>query len=211
MALATLDRRPLGALGRIGVVAGIHLAALYALASMGVVSIGVESGPLVTTVIDERVPDEPPPPLPPYQPSEPGQVTLPTPDAVPIPMDPPEAGITAEFVPPGDLPEGTGSAVPVPPLLVGVRADPRYPVTRPPYPAEMIRADKEGVVGVEVYVGANGRVTDARIFKSSGFSSFDRSTIDEAKRKWRFLPATRDGVPQAQWHRLQVVFKLTNQ
>ena len=67
------------------------------------------------------------------------------------------------------------------------------------------------VVGIEVLVNPNGRVGDARIFRSSGFSAFDRSTLEEAKRKWRFLPATRDGVPEAKWHRLQVVFRLKNQ
>ena len=56
----------------------------------------------------------------------------------------------------------------------------------------------------------NGRVGDARIVRSSGF---ERSTVtlDEARRNWRLLPATRDGEPFAQWHRLRVVFKLKNQ
>jgi hypothetical protein len=32
--------------------------------------------------------------------------------------------------------------------------------------------------------------------------------MEEARRKWRLLPAMRDGEPYAQWHRLRVVFNL---
>jgi hypothetical protein len=38
----------------------------------------------------------------------------------------------------------------------------------------------------------------------------DQSAVDEAKRRWRLQPATRDGVPFAQWHKLRVVFELRN-
>ena len=61
---------------------------------------------------------------------------------------------------------------------------------------------------IEIYVLPNGRVGDARIVKSSGFERLDRSALDEASRNWRLMPATRDGVPFAQWYRLRVIFKL---
>jgi protein TonB len=64
-------------------------------------------------------------------------------------------------------------------------------------------------VDVEIYVMPDGRVGDARIVKSSGFERLDQVTLDEARRSWRMLPATRNGEPFAQWHRLRVVFKLT--
>ncbi len=35
--------------------------------------------------------------------------------------------------------------------------------------------------------------------------------LEEAKRNWRLIPATRDGVPIAQWYKVRVTFKLTNQ
>ena len=38
-----------------------------------------------------------------------------------------------------------------------------------------------------------------------------RAALAEAKRNWRLLPAKRDGVPIAQWHRLRVTFKLNQQ
>ena len=63
---------------------------------------------------------------------------------------------------------------------------------------------------LEIYVLPNGRVGDARVLRSSGFEDFDQSALQEARRNWRFLPATRDGQVFAQWYRLRVVFKLQN-
>jgi protein TonB len=99
----------------------------------------------------------------------------------------------------------------VPPVIVPVRQDPRYPLSQPPYPPSDVRAGNAGTAQIEVYVLPNGRVGDARVVKSTGFDSLDRSALEEAKRKWRLTPATRDGVPIAQWHRLQVTFKVTEQ
>ena len=117
-------------------------------------------------------------------------------------------------LPPTDLTEPTpdraGSAV-VQPLIVGVQVDSRHPLSQPPYPPGEIRAGNTGTADIEIYVLPNGRVGDARIVKSTGFPALDQSALDEAKRKWRLTPATRDGVPFAQWHRLRVTFKLNTQ
>ncbi|MES1263064.1 MAG: energy transducer TonB, partial [Peristeroidobacter soli] len=95
--------------------------------------------------------------------------------------------------------------------LVGVRPDPHHPLSKPQYSARMIREGNQGTIDVEVYVMPNGRVADARVVKSTGFAELDLAAIAEAKRNWRLLPATRDGVPYAQWYRLRVTFKLNEQ
>ena len=105
----------------------------------------------------------------------------------------------------------TGGSAVVQPLIVGVQVDSRRPLSQPPYPPSEIRAGNTGTADIEVYVLPNGRVGDARIVKSTGFPALDQSALDEAKRKWRLTPATRDGVPFAQWHRLRVTFKLNTQ
>jgi protein TonB len=99
----------------------------------------------------------------------------------------------------------------VEPVIVAVRQDARHPLTQPPYPPAEIRAGNTGTADIEVYVLPSGRVGDARIIKSTGFDALDRSALAEAKRNWRLLPATRDGVPIAQWHRLRVTFRLNQQ
>jgi len=92
-----------------------------------------------------------------------------------------------------------------------VQLDSRHPLSQPPYPPGEIRAGNTGTADIEIYVLPTGRVGDARIVKSTGFPALDQSAMDEAKRKWRLTPATRDGLPIAQWHRLRVTFKLNQQ
>ena len=58
----------------------------------------------------------------------------------------------------------------------------------------MIREGNQGTIDIEVYVLPNGRVGDARVVKSTGFEELDLAALAEAKRNWRLLPATRDGV-----------------
>ena len=96
------------------------------------------------------------------------------------------------------------------PALMAARQDTRYPLTQPTYPARDIREGNEGTVELEIYVLPTGRIGDARVVRSTGSPTLDQSAVDEAKRKWRMLPATRDGEPFAQWHRLKVTFNLRN-
>jgi protein TonB len=210
MAAHIAERRPLGALGRMGLVVGAHAALLFGIAGgLGVVPLP-KFTEMTATVIDEFHP--PPPETTPekfrVEPNE--AVQLPLPEPPPMPVDNPTDTITATLVPIDRIPEGPGSAV-VEPRIEGARPDPRRPLSQPAYPPEMIRLGAQGAVEVELFVQPDGRVADARIVKTSGYDAFDRNTLDEAKRKWRLIPATRDGVATPQWYRMRVVFKLKNQ
>lgn len=207
---AVVEKRSLSALGRMGIVAGMHVAVVLLVANgLGLVPTIKGVDPIVGTFIDEPRPiDE----LPPVtvgagEPTD-TRVILPAPEEVQMDVDDSRA-IGAELVPPEALrvlePRGV-----VQEALVAARQDPSHPLSQPPYPAPMIRANAEGVVEVEVFVQPDGRVSDARIVKSSGFEAFDRATLEEARRHWRLLPATRDGVPYPQWARQRVVFRLVN-
>ena len=68
------------------------------------------------------------------------------------------------------------------PSSKGARQDPRYPLTKPPYSARMIREGNQGAIDLEVYVLPNGRVGDARVVKSTGFEELDLAALAEAKR-----------------------------
>lgn len=210
MSTHTAERRPLGAIGRMGVVAALHVGLLYMIAnSLGMVP-AILDNKTVATIIDEApAPDEEIPP-----PDE--REFIPRTDTVMVP----EQTFDLEFESPdvitGPPPEvlerrdPPGSAVPQP-VIVRARPDSRYPLSQPPYPPADVRAGNTGTAEIEVYVLASGRVGDARIVKSTGYETLDRSALDEAKRKWRLAPATRDGEPFAQWHRLLVTFKLNQQ
>ena len=70
----------------------------------------------------------------------------------------------------------------------------------PAYPAMARRLGEEGEVRLDVWVGADGRVRDVRLTRSSGSALLDDAAI-EALRAWQFRPATVDGVPVAEWYR----------
>lgn len=207
--MRTAEKHSLGALGRIVFVVGMHAAILLVLArSFGMVPTRTFDGG-DGFVIDETREPEPPPPPPLPQPDEhydSGGVFLPQPDMPAIESDPDQT-----ILPPAGPEiiggEGGGSAVALP-NIVNVQTDPRHPLTQPLYSPADIREGNQGFVDVEIYVLPDGRVGDARVLKSSGYPRMDRATLEEAKRRWRLSPATRDGVPIAQWHPLRVVFKL---
>lgn len=96
------------------------------------------------------------------------------------------------------------------PVLTDPSIDPRAMAGfQPDYPGTMIRQGLDGVVTVRVTISAEGRVTDiAKI--SATDESFWLATQRHALRKWRFRPATRDGVAIASTKVLTVRFTLTD-
>jgi protein TonB len=210
MVARTADVR-FGALGRMGLVAAIHVAALFVIArSLGIVPPVFEEAPsdIETALIERpRPPDVPPPATNP--PLVRQEIYVPPPEVPVIETDTPPPFVVHQ-APPEGIPEGAGSGVPQP-VITQAALDSRYPLTQPDYPAARIRSNNEGAVDLQVYVLPNGRVGDARVLKSSGFEDFDRAAMQEARRSWRLKPATRDGTPVAQWYSLRVVFKLKNQ
>lgn len=79
--------------------------------------------------------------------------------------------------------EGTGSGrgVPVTPPRLASSIQPRYP-------SSARNSGIEGVVGVKMLVGADGRVQEAFVVRSSGNTDLDQAAVD-AVYKWRFSPA----------------------
>jgi protein TonB len=203
-----LERRPMGALGRIGVVAGLHVAVIYVVAA----GLGITPSLAPTRMVGTIIPSTEPPDETPrrLEPSDFSREVI----HVPVPIAPlPDTTEDTNAL----RAEASADPVPLPPVdslprevLTAVRQDARYPLTQPPYPMGAVRAEQEGAVEIEVYVLPNGRVGDARVVRSTGHALLDQSALDEAKRRWRLMPATRDGVPYAQWHRLRVVFELRN-
>jgi protein TonB len=193
-----------------GIVAALHVGLLYIIAnSLGLVPALVENKTVATIIDEARPPDEPIPLPEPDFTARRDTVVLPEmPQDIEFERDEPLTLPSADLTEP--TPDRAGSAV-VQPLIVGVQVDSRHPLSQPPYPPGEIRAGNTGTADIEIYVLPNGRVGDARIVKSTGFPALDQSAVDEAKRKWRLTPATRDGVPFAQWHRLRVTFKLNTQ
>jgi protein TonB len=206
MSAQVAGKRPLGAVGRAGIVVGMHVAVLFVIAQAFVMKEKTKLPPDINaTFIDEPTIIDAPPPIGPVEPDMlHDDLWVPEPVAPPMDMgdeSPPISG-TNDVVPPPVIQPRVN--------LVSVRADPRYPLTQPQYPVPDVREGNEGSTEIEVYVLPSGRVGDARVLRSSGFPRLDQAALDEAKRKWRLQPASRDGVAIGQWHPLRVVFKLKN-
>ena len=204
------EKRPLGALGRMSFVVGMHVALLFVLAnSFNLIPAEKFKGSEFVPIEEPVQPDDPPPPVAPDDRYEQRDVILVPQEFPPVTESDPEQTITA--TPREEIAGGPTGSAEVVPTIVNVRADPRYPLTQPPYPPTERNLGHQGSVDIEIYVLPNGRVGDARVIRSSGFERMDKSALDEAKRRWRFMPATRDGEPFAQWHRLRVKFQIRNQ
>lgn len=166
----------------------------------------------------EEAPDPAPvPPDPPKQKVEPQQ-TAPsqiTPGETIFPSEP-DFVVPGTTVDPPPLPgtgEGTGTLVQDPPrpsIFIGPKINPKYlNAFQPPYPPGKQRLGEEGVVVVRVLVGPDGRVKQvARI--SADDDAFYEVTVQQALKKWRFTPATRDGVAVEGWREITVRFEITD-
>ena len=58
----------------------------------------------------------------------------------------------------------------------------------PTYPGIAQRNHYEGTVMIEIAVDPDGQVTEAKVFKSSGFPVLDESALEVVKKRWRFPP-----------------------
>jgi TonB family protein len=82
--------------------------------------------------------------------------------------------------------------------------EPRRTYYVPPvYPPAALEAGLQGTVGVELTIGREGRVADARIVKSAGV--FDEPAL-AAVRQWEFEPTIVDGRAVAAIHTVSVPF-----
>lgn len=126
-----------------------------------------------------------------------------TPDFTETTMDPPG--------PVGPLSGGpTVVDPPKPPVMIGATVDPRYADSlQPPYPASEIRAQTEGRLTARVLVGTDGRVKAIEILKTPS-KGLSEATRRHALSKWRFKPATRDGIPYEDWMTMTLSFKLVD-
>jgi protein TonB len=80
---------------------------------------------------------------------------------------------------------------------------------QPDYPGTMIRQGIEGSVTVRLTISAQGRVIDIERLAATD-EAFWLATQRHALRKWRFRPATRDGVAVSGAKVLTIYFRLTD-
>ena len=170
----------------------------------------------------ETIPDPLPPP--PEQPAPKPLPRQPIDTTTPL-LPAPSSDFTLPEQPPmppapPSQPEGTG-AEPGPttgttivdppkplPVLIAPSVDPRYAGDlQPTYPPEERRAGRDGRVVVRVLIGVDGRVKQVEPVSATS-DAFLRATRDRALTRWRFKPATRDGIPVEAWRIMALRFVL---
>jgi protein TonB len=75
------------------------------------------------------------------------------------------------------------------------------------YPPESLRKGETGSVTMQFLVNADGRVTDSKVTRSSGYEALDRTAV-AGLALCPFAPQTIDGKPQQSWVKMQYVWKL---
>lgn len=119
--------------------------------------------------------------------------------------------------------EGFEPAVPAPPRVEDAKGRVRFiPYDTPPvlrdrediarilereYPSRLRAAGVRGTVELWLYVGIDGRVTDAEIRESSGNAALDEAAL-RVGRQMRFVPARNRDRPTAVWVRQPVTFRI---
>ncbi len=151
----------------------------------------------------------------PKRPREAAKVT----PVVPRPVfnDPPENSFAS--VENGIDFSGTGGRIVVPvepievipdPIIADAKLNARYSKQfQPPYPSGLLRMGEEGMITVRVLVGTNGRAKQIELIDSP-HDGFWTATKRHALKKWRFEPATKDGVRFESWITLKVRFQINS-
>jgi protein TonB len=78
---------------------------------------------------------------------------------------------------------------------------------KPPYPAISRRLHEQGLVILRVLINTQGQAEQTELYQSSGYTRLDDSALKTVS-KWRFVPGTTNGVPQAMWFNVPVNFVL---
>lgn len=206
-ALSVSSTNPLRRSSGLLFVIALHLAVIAAInvgTNIKTLSTGASSVRVLPTI---DAPKPPPIPREPFQPKDIGRATIETPQLPPMVIEQP-----AERA----LPETTvtqGETVrynePVQ-VVINAKVDPSRPLTQPAYPPASRRNSEQGRVELMLYILANGKVSEAKIAQSSGFTRLDESAMREAVRSWRFIPQQENGVAVPSWQRFAIRFRLEN-
>ena len=212
--------RPDAKAAKFALVAALHVAlgAVF-IHSVNTKNISLSSLPEQVLVMIE--PERPTPPPPPPEPPKPAQQLAPPELFVPkteVPVAPTPLPDTVQATTASDpSPFPAMPSEPVPEAPATPSANPGQMRTAvfadasgcalPAYPPAAAREGVTGTSTLALLVGADGRVSSARIEHSSGSRVLDSAALN-ALSLCKFKPATNNGVPEAGWAKLAFVWTL---
>lgn len=148
----------------------------------------------------------PPPPAavpktpPPKTPSPP---VIPPTTAAPV-ITAPTAPVSSNAAPATSV---QSAAPPAPSIRTGAVIQPGASCAKPDYPSASRRLEEEGTVSLKFLIGADGRVLQAEIEKTSGFPRLDEAARN-ALSKCQFRPGTTDGKAEQSWASIKYTWRL---
>lgn len=191
--------------GIVGVIA-FHVLVVWGLVSgLARKAIEVLPSPIETKILEEmHTQEEPPPPPPPPEFEAPPPPFIPPPEITIQQRPEPSANtittVTTQVPVAPPRPAAPKPAVRVAPVVKAANCRP------PEYPPVSERLGEHGTVVLALLVGVDGKVTDSRIEKSSGYERLDKAAQVGLSR-CKFTPGTVDGKPEAAWAQMKYTFK----
>ena len=118
---------------------------------------------------------------------------------------PPAPTSTAPAITQAPTPPAAAPAAPA--IRTGAVIQPGAHCAKPDYPSASRRMEEEGTVTLKFLIGVDGRVIQADIEKTSGFTRLDEAARN-ALSKCQFRPGTVDGKPEQSWASIKYTWRL---
>ena len=193
---ASRQRSPRKHLTGIGLVIVLHALLLWGIAS----GLARQVVRMTENTVEAVLMTEAPPPTPTPPPKTPPPKT-PTPP-------PPAPTNTAPAITQTPTPPAAAPAAPAAPAIrTGAVIQPGAHCAKPDYPSASRRMEEEGTVTLKFLIGVDGKVMQADIEKSSGFTRLDEAAR-HALSKCQFRPGTVDGKPEQSWATIAYKWRL---
>jgi protein TonB len=177
-------------LTEIGLVVALHLLLLWAISS----GLARQVVRMADNTVEAVLMSEAPPPAPATKTPPPKTPTPPPPSTSTAPA------ITQSPTPPAAAPTA-------PAIRTGAVIQAGAHCAKPDYPSASRRMEEEGTVTLKFLIGVDGKVMQADIEKTSGFTRLDEAARN-ALSKCQFRPGTVDGKPEQSWASIKYTWRL---
>ncbi|NHZ98932.1 energy transducer TonB [Massilia sp. CCM 8734] len=178
-----------------------------------------DAGPIELVKVEDKFQEPPPPPEPQeFEPKPQAAPPIQIPRTEVVIADPPKESTITGTVVDKPVPVVSNPVTKVetvaPPAMTRPAVEKRTAVladasacAKPDYPARAARDGATGTVNLALLVGVDGKVTDARVDKSSGSRDLDKAAV-AALSLCKFKPATLGGVAEPAWAQIAYVWTL---
>ena len=188
---ASRQRSPRKHLTGIGLVVLLHGLLLWAVSS----GLARQVVRMTENTVEAVLMSEAPPPAPVAPKTPPPKTPAPPPPAATS-----MAPAITQATPPAAAPTA-------PAIRTGAVIQPGAHCAKPDYPSASRRMEEEGTVTLKFLIGVDGKVMQADIEKSSGFTRLDEAARN-ALSKCQFRPGTVDGKPEQSWASIKYTWRL---